>query len=353
MSRTLEQIIQDIQLQFTDTVLENAANNKGNLYALIRGFAITCYNQEQIVLDIVNNSQLNTAVGTALDLYGANYNLIRRQGTSAFGNALVKSNTAITIPINTLLQTRDGLLTFQTTKSINVPSNKEVTVSIISISKTFNANLESGTQLISPSFPLLSIQIGTFRDTNNKIIGSLSGGSSSESDNNFRTRISTYVNNKGLVTLEAIKAKVQNYVSDVYFVEGRPAAGYTTMYINTSDQLTVDLLTNDLQAIKPFGTLFIIKSIQYQQVDINIDVLINSNVIDSITTINSNIKQGINEFFSNLSVGETLSISGLSSYITSYTGYSISITKPTNDLTPLISEYLLSPNEVTINVKSK
>ena len=171
--------------------------------------------------------------------------------------------------------------------------------------------------------------------------------------NNFKTRISTYVNNKGLVTLEAIKAKVQNYVSDVYFVEGRPAAGYTTMYINTSDQLTIDLLTNDLQAIKPFGTLFIIKSIQYQQVDINIDVLINSNVIDSITTINSNIKQGINEFFSNLSVGETLSISSLSSYITSYTGYSISIIKPTNDLTPLISEYLLSPNEVTINVKSK
>ena len=131
MSRTLEQIIQDIQLQFTDTVLENAANNKGNLYALIRGFAITCYNQEQIVLDIVNNSQLNTAVGTALDLYGANYKLIRRLGTGAFGNVLVKNNTPITIPINTLLQTRDGLLTFQTTKSINVPSNKEVTVSII------------------------------------------------------------------------------------------------------------------------------------------------------------------------------------------------------------------------------
>ena len=60
MSRTLDQIIQDIQFQFNDTVLENAANNKSNLYSLIRGFAISAYNQEQTVLDIINNKSLNT-----------------------------------------------------------------------------------------------------------------------------------------------------------------------------------------------------------------------------------------------------------------------------------------------------
>ena len=353
MSRTLEQILEDIKFQFKDTVLENAANNKGNLYSLIRGFAITCYNQEQTVLDLVNNKQLNTTTGNGLDLFGANYGLTRRQGTSSFGNVLVKSNINTTLPINTLIQSRDGLLTFQTTKSINLPISKEVSTSIVSLSKTFDANLNSGTSLISPTYPNVTIQVGTFRDSTNTIIGSLSGASSSESDNNFRTRISTYINNKGLVTLESIKAKIQNYVSDVYFVEGRPAAGYTTMYINTLDQLTIDLLTNELQLIKPLGTLFIIKPIQYQQVDLIVDVIINSSITDSITTISTNVKQAINQFFSNLTIGQTLVINELSSYITSYTGYNNVIIKPTNNLTPLISEYLLSPNEVTVNVKSK
>lgn len=353
MSRTLDQILQDIQFQFTDTVLENAANNKGNLYSLIRGFAISAYNQEQTVLDIINNKSLSTTTGVGLDLFGAAYNLIRRQGTSSFGSALVKSNIELVMPIGTLLQTRDGLLTFNTTKSINIPKGKEVSVSIVSLSKTFDANLNSGISLVSPLYPNVTIQVGTFRDNTNTIIGSLSGASSSENDNNFRNRISTYINNKGLVTLESIRAKIQNYVNDVYFVEGRPAAGYTTMYINTSDQLTIDLLTNELQLIKPLGTLFIIKSIQYQQVDLVVDVLINSGTSDSITTISSNVRQTINQFFSNLTVGQTLTINQLSSYITSYTGYYNTIVKPTNDLTPLINEYLLSPNEVTVNVKSK
>ena len=353
MSRTLDQIIQDIQFQFKDTVLENAANNKGNLYSLIRGFAISAYNQEQTVLDIINNKSLTTTIGSSLDLFASTYNLIRRQGTSSFGSVLVRSNNNTVLPTNTLLQTGDGLLTFQTTKSVNIPKNKEVSVQIVSLSKTFDANLNSGTTLISPSYSNVSIQVGTFRDSTNTIIGSLSGGSSMENDSNFRNRISTYINNKGLVTLESIKTRIQNYVSDVFFVEGRPAAGYTTIYINTSDQLTIDLLTQELQLIKPLGTLFIIKSIQYQNVDLVIDIIINSSITDSITTISSNVKQAVNQFFSNLTVGQTLSINQLSSYITSYTGYYNTIIKPSNDLTPLINEYLLSPNEVTINVKSK
>ena len=113
------------------------------------------------------------------------------------------------------------------------------------------------------------------------------------------------------------------------------------------------MLTQELQLIKPLGTLFIIKSIQYQNVDLVIDIIINSSITDSITTISSNVKQAVNQFFSNLTVGQTLSINQLSSYITSYTGYYNTIIKPSNDLTPLINEYLLSPNEVTINVKSK
>jgi uncharacterized phage protein gp47/JayE len=311
MSRTLNNIIEDIKFQFKDTVLENAANNKGNLYSLIRGFAISCYNQEQTILDIINTKQLNTTTGVGLDLFAANYNLIRREGTSSFGSVLVRSNIDVVLPTNTLIQTRDGLLTFQTTKSVNISKGKEVSVPIISLSKTFDANLNSGTTLVFPLYSDISVQVGTFRDTNNVVIGSLSGASASESDNNFRTRINTYINNKGLVTLDSIRSRIQNYVSDVYFVEGRPAAGYTTMYINTSDQLTVDLITRELQLIKPFGTLFIIKSIQYQQVDLVVDVIINSGISDSITTISSNIRLAINEFFSNLTVGQTLTVNAL------------------------------------------
>ena len=353
MSRTIDQIIDDIKFQFKDTVLENAANNKGNLYSLIRGMAIASFNQERVVENLINTRIITSATGLDLDIYANSYGIKRREGTSSFGSVIVKSNQQLSIPSNTIIQTQDGLLTFQTTKSIQVSPDKEVTIPIVSNTKTFEANLLSGNQLICLFFPSLFVQIGNFRDANNNIIGSLAGGSSSESDINLRDRLNTFINNKGLVTLTAIKAVIQNYVTDIFFVEGRPAAGYTTAYINTSDQLTVDLITNKLNDIKPVGTLIIIKPIQYQRIDLIIDVIINSNTVDTITSINSNVRLAINSYFSNLTIGETLVMNELSSFVTSFTGYTNRIVKPTSDIKPLISEYLLLPNEVTINVKSR
>jgi uncharacterized phage protein gp47/JayE len=353
MSRTVEQILEDIKIQFRDTPLETAANNTGNLYALMRGMALTCFNQEQVIQQIIDTKLVSTVSGTQLDLYANNYGLVRRAGTSAFGSVIIKSSTQLSIPIGTLLQTNNGFLTFQTTKAVNIPINKEITVPIVSITKSFDANLFSQVSLTSPNFPQLTIVVGEFRNTDNQIVGYLSGGSSSESDESLRGRLSTYINNKGVVTLPTIKAIIQNYVSDVYFVEGRPAAGYTSVYINTSDQLTIDLLSNKLEEIKPLGVLLLIKSIQYQSIDLSIDVIIDSFISDSITTISNNIKQAVNIYFSNLSIGETLIINELSSFISSYTGYRNKIAKPTTNISPLINEYLLKPNEVTINVKSK
>lgn len=353
MSRTLDQIIDDIKFQFRDTVLENAANNKGNLYSLIRGMALASFNQEQIIENLINTRTITSATGLDLDIYANNYGITRRQGTSAFGYIIVKNNQQIVIPSGTLIQTQDGLLTYQTTKTIQLPPDKELTIPIVSNTKLFEANLSSTTQLISPTYSSLFIQVGSFRDANNNVIGSLSGGSSTESDVSLRNRLTTFINNKGLVTLPAIKVLIQNFVSDVFFVEGRPAAGYTTAYINTSDQLTIDLLTNQLEEIKPVGTLIILKPIQYQRIDLVIDVIVNSNTTDSVTSISTNVRLGVNSFFSNLTIGETLVVNQLSSFLTSFTGYTVRITKPTNDIKPIISEYLLLPNEVTVNVKSR
>jgi len=353
MSRTIEQILDDIKLQFRDGPLQTAANNRGNLYSLIRGIAISCYNQEQIIEELLNTRLVTTASGVNLDIYANNYGLIRRQGTSAFGSVIIKSTEDLVLPSRTLLQTQDGLLTYETVAATRLPANKEITVDIASISKTFEANLSASSVLISPIYPKLFIQVGKFRDTSNIIIGSLSGGSSVESDNSLRDRLSIYINNKGIVTLPSIKALAQNYVSDVYFVEGRPAPGYTTIYVNTQDQLTIDLLTNKLNEIKPIGTLLVIEPIQYQQVDIIVEVTYTNNITDSLSIINSSVKQAINIYFNSLSIGDTLILNNLSTFISSYTGYINRIVKPSTDLTPLISQYLLIPNEVKINVKSK
>jgi uncharacterized phage protein gp47/JayE len=354
MSRTVDQILDDIKFQFKDTVLENAATNKGNLYSLIRGMAVTCFTQEQLIERVINNRVITATSGVQLDTYASTYNLIRRGGTSAFGNIIIKSDVIIDIPANTILQTPDGLLVYETTQSIRLGVNREVTVSIVSITKSFQANLTSQSILISPQYNRnLTIQVGSFRDNNNNIVGSLNGGSSQESDESFRARIISYTTNKGLVTLGSIKALAQNYVSDIYFVEGRPAAGYTTMYINSTDQLTIDLLSQKINEIKPVGTLILIKTIQYQQVDIVVDIRVTSTNSDSISIINTNVKESINRFFSNLTIGQTLIVNELSSFITSFTGYPNVINKPIKEIIPLIPEYLLLPNEVTINVKSK
>ena len=353
MSRTIDQIIDDIKFQFSDTVLENAANNKGNLYSLIRGMALASFNQEQIIESLINTRTITSASGINLDIYAANYGITRRQGTGSFGSVIVKNNQETTIPIGTEIQTQDGLLTFQTTKSIQLPRDKEITIPIVSNTKSFEANLSSSTQLISPNFSSLFIQVGSFRDANNNIIGSLNGGSSIESDISLRDRLTTFINNKGLFTLPVIRALILNYVSNVLIVEGRPAAGYTTAYVNTSDQLTIDILINQLNSIKPVGTIVLVKPIQYQNIDLIVDIIINSNTLDTIASITSNVKLAINSYFSNLSIGETLIVNQLSSFITSFTGYTNRIIKPVSDIKPLISEYLLLPNEVTVNVKSK
>lgn len=353
MSRSIEQILESIKLQFKDTVLENAANSKGNLYSLIRGMAIASYNQEQVILELLNSRLVTSAIGADLDLYANNYGLIRRQGNSSFGSVIIKSTEDLELASRTLLQTQNGLLTFQTINPTKLPANKEITVDIVSISKTFEANLSAQSVLVAPQYPKLFIQVGKFRDTSNNIIGGLNGGSSPESDNSLRERLSNFVNNKGIVTLPSIRALAQNYVSDVYFVEGRPAAGYTTLYVNTQDQLTIDLLINKLNEIRPVGTLLIVEPIQYQQVDITVEITYTNNINDSLTVITNSVKQAVNIYFNSLSIGDKLIINELSSFISSFTGYINRIVKPSNDLTPLISEYLLIPNEVKVNVKSK
>ena len=352
MSRTFEQIVEDIRQQFNNTSLEKAASSYGVLYTLIRGMAATCYAQEQEITGIVNAGLVSSSQGNDLDVLANTYGLSRRPGTSSFGTVLAKATNTTKLLVGAQLQNVTGTITLETTKEVVVSADREALVPVTSITQSSNANLVAGTPLYFINSDVSAV-VGSYRDNTKQLIGNLIGGSSSESDDALRARLNTFIFNKGLVNKDAIISQLQSYVNTIHIVERRPAPGYTTIYIDTANQLVIDKVISTVNNIKAVGVLFVVKSLQYQPVDLDLTAYLTGITSDSVSTVVDNIKAAVEEYFSYLTVGDSVVVGQLTSYVTSKTGYTVSVNKPATTITPIINEYLLIPSEVVVSVKSR
>jgi uncharacterized phage protein gp47/JayE len=275
-----------------------------NAYLLFRSVAQEISRQYTDLNDFYLNSFLNSASGDNLDARARDFNVYRAEGTNSSGYVYATNLITIVIPKGAILNTATSNYQFQTTEESSLtPTGNYIPIS--AIVSTELANLNAGTILTSPFYPTVKFIVANSIDLNGNYLGGLAGGKSPESDNQFRVRVFSQINNQSKGTLEAVISKLQQLNLSKFFIkESYPIPGYFTVYVGDSDQRLIDIIEENLMAVKPVGVAFEIKTISSYPIDLRFVITLDS--IESTETVVNRVKQLTYNYFNSLSLGQEL-----------------------------------------------
>lgn len=303
-----------------------------NVYALFRSIASVLSEQDTRLNNAINDSFVMTATGSNLDRRAEDFGLYRLIGTTSSGSILVKGIEKTRMQKGTILSTSSRALQFELLDTIELKPNREVLGKVRALSNGSQYNLPQGTKLYSISYSNVEITVGYSRNPiNGTPIGSISGGSLAESDNEFRSRILDSIRKKDryVGTSSNLKEQILTlpYVTKVFINNHSPVTGYFTVYVDNRDQRDLNYIRLFINSIKPVGTLFLLKPLIMKPVSISIECEGGSR--DTKSTLTS----AVMDYLSALSIGEPLKLSDLSHYLTSIHPRA-TITSPVTDIYP-------------------
>jgi uncharacterized phage protein gp47/JayE len=282
-------------------------SNFSNLYILFRAVSTVIAEQDTRIEEIINSSFISTAKGSRLDDKARDFGISRLRGTYAIGTCLCKGPST-NLPTGTILQSSDQLLQFKISNTISLPAAIETPIVIEALTTGEAYNLSQGSVLYSNLFPSHTFTIGKYRDPISRVaIGSLSNGSSIESDDDFRNRIkATFSGNltqKG--TLSYIREEVRKlpFISRVYIKEHQPVTGYFSVFVDITDSESIKVITNLIREIKPIGTAFLVRPIRTKPIDVSLEIVVSSSYA---STISASIRESLSNYFSNLGLDDTV-----------------------------------------------
>lgn len=302
--RSIETVINSIRttLQTLGSPMAKFSNFS-NLYILFRSVATVIVEQDVRLKEIIANSFVSTAIGSALDNRAMDFNIKRLTGSFSSGSCLVKG-PAILIPKNTILYSSDQTIQYETYSDLKT-NTLEASLTIRALGIGSDYNLPQGTYLYSNLFPAHSFVVGRYRDPITKIpIGSLSNGSNRETDSEFRSRIRSllsggFTRNGTLYNLNLEISKLP-YISRVFIKEHQPVTGYFTVFIDVQDAELIKQVDSLVKSIKPVGVAFLIKPLRTKPIDVSIEVTLKGYSDPSLAT---SIKTTLSSYFSNLPLG--------------------------------------------------
>lgn len=326
MSRSIDEILNQIR-----KVLKEQNSNLstfpeyGNLYVIFRSIA-SVISEQDAELDITKDSLfLNTATNTNLDRKAVERGIVRSKGFRANGYVIAESkvlanNSFTTIPKNTILInpfTNKQYITLESAV-LNIPRKS---IKVESVELDSSSNLEAGTKLLSNFFNNITFTVGSFYNTlSNSYEGDIVGGAEEESDEELRTRILNRVLSKQMSTSSAIRIKAESVsgVNEVLIEENNPSIGYINVFIDNTNYNTINLVKQEVELVKPLGTIINVKSFTNFTLNITANITLNNstNQRDKIIEIRSRITNFIanlnNTFTKEALAGTLLNLSYIS-----------------------------------------
>lgn len=340
--RTKEEILEQFRISLREDGSELANfPDFGNLYAIYRAVA-GVINEQDAKIDILDQSLfIDTASGEALDRKSAEFNIRRSAGSPASGSVIISGGNSI-IPVNTILVHPASNIQYRILERVTINTNQRKIVAIESIINSRNANLPAGTKLTSSLFPNTQFTVGTtFNSLLNVYQGDLTGGISTETDNELRTRLLNFLNTGGQATKRSIELEALRTpgITKTYVSENEPALGFTTVYINNNSQSLKQSLQRNLDNIKPIGTSLIVKPFTVRTIDIIGTITLNYNTDTSV--LNTSLRTALEGFLNSLTPSDTLNKETIASII-----YNNVVVKNISLLSPSNTVSNIQKNEV-------
>jgi len=245
-------------------------------YTFARAMAAVNLQHYNRMTDIANSSNLATATGQDLDNIGLTLNLPRFKGDRAVGYALISTivSTSTTLAPNTILTDLQTGLQFATKNVSNITLNN-LTDTVVPIEALFpgvSYNLPAGTELVLDTNTDIEAYVGSTRNLQNEICGSLVGGTESESDSAYRQRIVDRISEAGGSTKGFIKQKTLEFISNVSVYVSTNIGGFVEVWIDSPTVISetqLDSLRTYLDNYIPAGILLMLKQANGVYVDID------------------------------------------------------------------------------------
>jgi uncharacterized phage protein gp47/JayE len=347
--RTVDEVVEDIRGELIRLRSEMAPFLKfSNLYALFRAVSSVITEQDAKIQNLSNEAFIYTATKDFLDRKAMDYGILRLDGTKAVGSILIKGPRT-TIPKGLILDTPNQYLQYETIESTTSFNDVEIPIRIMSLARTSQANLPSGTRLYTSLFPSHSFTVGAYRDGSSVAQRGFTGGSELETDDEFRDRILSIIKGPNTGTISAIRNSLKTlpFLERVYIEEHSPVSGYFTVATDITDLENINQMKELINQIKPIGISYKIRTLSSQIVDINIRLKLNS--LSQTSTIDSQIKTNLRTlnrvFIPNQSLTKDM-ISGIVLQVPGVQG--LDILAPIYDVTPSNGN-LLQIDKVDIN----
>ena len=232
------------------------------LLSLIEANSGVALFMQYLVYQALLNTRMVTSSGTDLDTFGAQFLFGRYPATAATGMVLFNRFVALNqakVPVNTLLRTGDGALTFQVIPDTNnTLYSSAQNAYIVPVGTTQFATL---VQCVIPG-AIGNIQPNTLTKIASTLVGistvtnpaAFLNGVDAESDASFRTRFQSYINSRSRGTLLAIKDAILNTqpgltytIQENVAADGSPLPGNLLIYYDDGTGAPPTGLTNLLQ----------------------------------------------------------------------------------------------------------
>lgn len=319
-----------------------------NVYALFRSISSVLAEQDTRLNNSSKESFISTATGSNLDRKAADFALYRLAGSKASGSILVKANRTGRLLKGTILNLPSRSLQYKVLSDINLRPG-EALGKVEAVSEGSEYNLIQGSKLYSVTFSDIDITVGYTRNAiTGQAVGSISGGSLTETDSEFRSRILSNLRKKDryLGTLSSLREEILKlpYVSKVFIANHKPVTGYFTVYVDNRDSKNLNYISLLIESIKPVGTLFLLKPLVLKPISIRVECPVER----STNNLKESISNVVVEYVEQLSMGNEFNISDLN-HLLSQVNPKAKVVSPATNINPT-DDSVISISSLTVLV---
>lgn len=281
-------------------------------YTIARANAAVVASQDIALRDLSNSAYLSRARGSQLDEWAATFRLKRAGASPSTGYVLAISNDKelVFLPSDTILtDLKTGVqVRMDRTGTVEVNDYTEVVIPVRTVRLGSTTRLPAGTELFSPRYPSVAFTVGYTRSVSGEYCGSLEGGTDTESDGDFRRRISDALTTAGSSSETRLKILLEeNELVNRAYVNTK-VAGIVEIWVDSLNILTQSQLLELEAYINPYtaaGTIVSIGSLQRKYVDVG--VFVRPFASADLDRLSDQLASTIKYLFNSLTIGETFS----------------------------------------------
>lgn len=267
--------------RFTDLLVGS------RMYAILSAMAGALAEGWLTLSDVQDVYYVTTATGIDLDRRVEDVGLRRNPGTKATGAVVAFTNSTVSIPAGTILQTGDGntLVEVVQTRTIAAPYG---TLPVIVTEVGSKGNLAAGITLKDylNQYNTVTFKVGSQGvDNNLQPVGRLTTGTDRESDMALRSRFVDYLKSLSRATLRSVRSALLQIpgLSSLVIENAKPVPGYVTISVSdgsgTVSSTIAEAVATVMDEYAAAGIGYVLQSIARREFPVSVTAFTSDNTV--------------------------------------------------------------------------